>query len=161
MDKRTNILGLIMIILGLIFLLDNLNILRFEFFMLWPLLVILGGTGFWLGFLTNRKNLGLIMPGTILIIYGALFMYCALTDWDYMRILWPVFLLGPGIGFFLMYAFSEKKDRGLLLPGGILTLLSLLFAFSHLNYLRYWPVILIIIGIVLLLRPSKKKNEGD
>jgi hypothetical protein len=160
MDNRSKALGLGLIFLGIIFLLENLNVITFNFFLIWPVFVILGGVGFLLGFFINKKNYGLVMPGIILIIYGSLFMYCNIMGWEYMQSLWPVFLLGPGLGFFVLY-FAGQKDKGLLLPGGILTVLGLLFIFRYFEYLRYWPVLLIIGGIVLIFLSGKKNNTQD
>ena len=160
MDNRSKALGLGLIFLGVVFLLENLNVIRFNFFQIWPVFVILGGVGFLLGFFINKKNYGLVMPGIILIIYGSLFMYCNIMGWEYMQSLWPVFLLGPGLGFFVLY-FAGQQDKGLLLPGGILTVLGLLFIFRYFEYLRYWPVLLIIGGIVLIFLSGKKNNTQD
>ena len=160
MDNRSKALGLGLIFLGIVFLLENLNVIRFNFFQIWPVFVILGGVGFLLGFFINKKNYGLVMPGIILIIYGSLFMYCNIMGWEYMQSLWPVFLLGPGLGFFVLY-FLGQHDKGLLLPGGILTVLGLLFIFRYFEYLRYWPVLLIIGGIVLIFLSGKKNNTQD
>ena len=160
MDNRSKALGLGLIFLGVVFLLENLTVIRFNFFQIWPVFVILGGVGFLLGFFINKKNYGLVMPGIILIIYGSLFMYCNIMGWEYMQSLWPVFLLGPGLGFFVLY-FAGQQDKGLLLPGGILTVLGLLFIFRYFEYLRYWPVLLIIGGIVLIFLSGKKNNTQD
>jgi hypothetical protein len=154
------IIGLGLVILGLLFLLENFGYIEFNFGDIWPVFVVLGGVGFWLGFLKDRKNFGLVMPGTILIAYGLLFWYCSVQGWYYMQDLWPVFLLGPGIGFFLMY-FLGERERGLLVPGSILSGLGILFLFRYSMYLRYWPVLLIIFGAVLIFRhliQEKKTN---
>jgi len=156
------IIGIGLIILGLIFLSENFGYVEFDFGQIWPVFVILGGVGFWLGFLQDRKNYGLIMPATILTVYGLLFLYCSYDGWYNMQYLWPWFMIGPGIGFFFMYSFGEK-DRGLLVPAGILSGIGLLFLFRHTGLLRYWPVILIIVGLVLILkhyRGENKKNEN-
>jgi hypothetical protein len=155
MDNRNKALGVILIFLGGFFLLENLNIIEFNFLQIWPAIVILGGIGFWLGYLANRKQTALIMPGTILILYGALFMYCNIFGWIFMERLWPVFLLGPGIGFFILY-FLGKRERSLILPGTLLTVLGLLFIFRYLPYLKYWPTLLIIGGVIIIFLPGRK-----
>ena len=69
------IIGLGLVVLGFIFLSENFGFIKFDFRDIWPLIIVLGGLGFWFGFLKDRNNYGLIMPGTILIIYGLLFWY--------------------------------------------------------------------------------------
>lgn len=154
MNNRNKALGLILIFLGFIFLLDNLHIISFNFLQIWPVLIILGGIGFWLGFFVNKKNISLIMPATILTIYGFLFFYCNWFGWHYMHSLWPVFLMGPGIGFYLLYLLGSK-EKGLIVPATILNVLGLLFLLRHLEYIKYWPVLLIIGGIIIIFLREK------
>lgn len=57
--------------------------------------------------------------------------------------LWPIFVLGPGIAFEWSY-FSTRRSPGLLVPGGILTTLGLLFFFEANTYWYFsdytWPI---------------------
>jgi len=154
------ILGTGLVLLGILLLFQNFGYIEINFADLWPFLVILGGIGFWIGFLGNRKNYGLLMPGTILTIYGIMFLYCEVEGWYMMQYIWPFFLLGPGFGFYFMYLLGNR-DKDLLIPGTILTLLGLFFFMGRTGYFRYWPILIIIIGIILLIRhqSSKPKNE--
>jgi hypothetical protein len=154
------IIGIGLIILGLIFLFENFGYIEFDFKDVWPVFVLLAGLAFWLGFLKDRKNYGLIMPGTILIIYSLMFWYCTAEGWYYMTILWPGFLIGPGLGFFLMYLLGEK-EKGLLVPATILTAIGILLLFRYSGVLRYWPVILVVIGIILILKSQFKSTKSE
>ena len=154
------VIGIGMIILGILFLSENFGYIAFDFQDVWPVFVILGGVGFWIGYLQDRKNYGLLMPGSILVIYGLMFFYCSIEGWDYMSDLWPGFLIGPGIGFFMMYLLGEREN-GLLIPGSILSGLGILFIISHSGILRYWPVALIIIGIVLIIRHQSRTKSNN
>ena len=154
------IIGLALVILGLIFLFDNFGFIEFDFGKMWPVIVIFAGAGFWVGFLRSRKDYGLIMPGTILLICGFVFWFCALYGWWYMQNLWPVFLMAPGIGFLLMYLLGEK-ETGFLIPGGILLGLGLIFFLQHTHILSYWPLILIFVGLYLLYKYRADKNKVD
>jgi len=154
------IIGIGFIILGLIFLFENFGYIEFDFEEIWPLFVILGGCAFWVGYVKDRKNYGLIMPGTILFIYGLMFWYCSFEGWYYMGILWPGFLIGPGLGFFLMYLLGEK-EKGLLIPATILTGIGILFLFRYSSVLRFWPVLLIILGIILIFKHKKESKPPD
>jgi hypothetical protein len=159
MKTKDFIFGLVLICLGIIFLADNLDFIKLDFSSIWPALVVLIGLAFGLSFLYNRKNYGLLMPATILIIIGLLFWYCSITGWYHMNILWPMFLIGPGLGFYFMYLLGEK-EKALLIPAGILVGLGLLFMLRFSRILRYWPLILIIIGIYLLYK-HYREGKGN
>jgi hypothetical protein len=158
-DNRGSIwLGGLLIACGALFL--AINLLEIGWRQIWPLLFFAGAAINFLIFLTNRRNFGVLMPATILLVYGALFQFCALTDWDYMSELWPTFILGPGLGLLMMYLLG-KRDRGLLVPAFILIGLSAIFyvAFGPLQrFGRYWPVLLILAGLILLLMRQKQQT---
>ncbi len=161
MKSSNFILGLGLILIGILLLFQNFGYIEINFREIWPFFVVLSGLGFWIGFWGNRENHGLIMPGTILTVYGFMFLYCATEDWSMMQVIWPFFLIGPGLGFFFMYLLGNR-DRDLLIPGSILTLLGLFFFMGRTGYFRFWPVLLIILGIVLLIRhqiTSKKEQS--
>ncbi len=158
MKSSNAIFGAGLIIIGLVFLLENFGFIEFAFESVWPFFLIIGGVAFWAGYFTDRKNIGLIMPGTILTIYGGLFLYCSLYGWYHMETAWPLFMIGPGIGFFLMYLLGTR-EAGLLIPAGILTGIGILFAFRHAGYVRYWPALLIILGIIIVIRHRMEKKE--
>jgi membrane-bound ClpP family serine protease len=54
-----------------------------------------------------------------------------------------------------------QREKGMLLPASILTGLGLLFMLSKTGIMRYWPIILIIVGIVLIVRYQMKPKQGD
>ncbi|HFE64031.1 MAG TPA: hypothetical protein ENK14_06385 [Caldithrix sp.] len=161
-ESRSLIWGILLIIVGLLFLGNNLDWFYLDWETMWPLLMIIGGVLFWIGWLANRKETGLLMPGTILLAYGLLFEYCVLFGWYWMDEYWPVFLLGPGLGFLFMY-FLGNREKGLLIPAGVLIVLSLLF-WSGRDLSRFlWPLLLVGIGVYLLLgvRRAKERNKVE
>jgi hypothetical protein len=74
-----------------------------------------------------------------------------------MRDLWPFYLIGPGIGFFLMYFFG-RKETGLLVPGTILILLGAIFLLRATEYENLWPLLIIIAGIILIFKNRRRKE---
>ena len=112
MKMSDMVIGVGLVILGILFLSENFGYIAFDFQHVWPVFVLLAGVGFWVGYFQDRKNYGLLMPGSILIVYGFLFLYCSIEGWYLMSYWWPVFILGPGIGFFMMYQslFSRFVD---------------------------------------------------
>ena len=92
--------------------------------------------------MTNRSR---NICGLVLIILGVLGIMGRVFDFRLfsMAKLWPMFVLIPGICFELGY-FSSKKLTGLLVPGGILITLGMLFFFETTTGWRFsaytWPV---------------------
>ncbi|MBU3142844.1 hypothetical protein [Clostridium sp. CF012] len=66
--------------------------------------------------------------------------------------LWPTFVLIPGLTFEERY-FSRRKEPGLLVPGGILTTIGILFffeTFTNWKFAQYtWPVYPLAVAIGL------------
>jgi flagellar biosynthesis component FlhA len=86
-----------------------------------------------------------------------MFQYSAINGWYYMDDLWPGFLLGPGLGFLFMYLLGNR-EKGLLIPAFILIVLAILFGMDHDVYRFFWPAILIVLGIYLLLK-NRRRSE--
>lgn len=86
--------------------------------------------------------------GLILIFIGGLLLWNNIYGINIFSIsrLWPIFVLGPGLVFELSY-FVGQKSPGLLVPGGILTVIGLLFffeTFTSWHFAEYtWPVYII------------------
>ncbi len=157
-ESRPLIWGILFIIIGFIFLGRNLDWFYFNWQDLWPSLLIAGGVFFWIGWLFNRKEFGLLMPGTILLVYGLMFQYSALYSWYSMDDLWPGFLLGPGLGFLFMYLLGNR-EKGLLIPAFILIGLAGLFWMGQDTFRYFWPIILIAVGLYLLVKSRRQKDR--
>lgn len=159
--KRPSILpGVFLIILGVIFLLGNMGAFKISPDVFWAIIVILIGAIFWVWFLLDRTRVTLLMPGTVLITIGIVFYYCAATDWEAIKHLWPFFILAPAFGFYMMYLFG-KREPGILIPAGILTVIGVVQILQSFDWgMRYiWPSALIVIGAILLLRNARQKTE--
>lgn len=155
-ETKSLIWGIILIVIGFLFLGHNLDWFYLEWGNLWPLFLIAGGVLFWSGWMMNRHEYGLLMPGTVLLTYGLMFFYCTTNGWEWMEQLWPVFLLGPGLGFFFMYLLGNQ-EKGLLIPASILTVLALLFWSGHDVFRFFWPIALIVVGVFLLINTRKSQ----
>jgi hypothetical protein len=93
----------------------------------WPSIFVipLGLFFHWLYFgMTNRKGVGLLIPGGILITAGAVCQVSMLFgNWG---ITWPGFIFAVVVGLFEFYWFGSR-NRWLLIPINILAVLSILF----------------------------------
>ncbi len=155
--KQSNIfLGIFLILAGIFFLLIQLGKIHWVNF--WPIILIFLGLLFLVTFVIDRRNYGLLMPGTILTLVGLLFLYMTFKDWYCMEALWPTFVLAPGIGFWLMHLLGPKSNQ-LWIPGTILILVSIVFYAQIWYYFNLWPLLLIIAGIYLLLTYKREKTS--
>ncbi len=167
-SKPSIVPGLILILIGIVAVLANFELLDLDWEVIWTYLVLILGIIFWLGFIFDRTRDGLIMPGTILLTYGAIFNISARYDWDLMGDLWPFFILGPAFGFYAMFLFA-KREKGLLVPAVILTIIGMVFLLQSFTIIKYiWPLVLVAVGVMLLTRREKgapeifgKNNDSD
>ncbi|WP_410770500.1 hypothetical protein [Fontibacillus sp. BL9] len=132
----------------------------------WPTLFIipLGLFFHWLYFsLTERRALGLLIPGGILFTVGLVCQISTLFDsWQY---LWPGFILAPAVGLFEFYWFGNR-NKWLLIPINILGVLSLLF-FAVFSFGTLYnkmilgqpllAIALIVIGAGVMIAPKKRR----
>jgi hypothetical protein len=128
MNKRT-VLGPALILIGAYLFLNRGMSFGTEsvFGLFWPTLFLIpvGLFFHWLYFfMTERKGVGLLIPGGIIFTAGITCQLAALFhSWSYM---WPGFIFAVAVGLFEFYWFG-KRNKWLLIPINILTVLSLLF----------------------------------
>lgn len=174
MNKSGKVLGTILVILGALFLLKNFNILgpfsgmiSFGYLVgkFWPaLFLILPGLLFHHGYFTGkRKDPGLLVPGGILLVLGIVFQVNMLFGW--WDVTWPLYIFSVAFGLFELYAFGSR-EKGLLVPVGILSGLSVIFFFAfalpHIFSAGarqvILPVALIAAGLIVLYGGKRKKG---
>jgi hypothetical protein len=157
--------GVILVGIGALLILGNLGIVP-SFGRLigifWPMIIIFGALMFHVGYYSNKKNVGLLVPGGILLTVGIVCQSAML--WNIWGFMWPGFVLAPAVGLFELYIFGNRP-KGLLIPVGILTGLSLIFFSMSFNTLgtmaRYIiPGVLIFIGLVVLTKDKRRQQGG-
>lgn len=159
MNRIPYILGILLVGIGILFLLSNFGFIEISWKHLWPLFLLVPGILLEFGFFIYRKDAGLLVPGGILITYGLLFLANVIYGWQLMEFLWPVFLLGVAIGLFQLYLFGER-DKGLLIPVGILTVISLFFLADHFITLHFGFIAgigFILVGLGMIVKQVKSK----
>ena len=153
-------IGLFLIVLGGCFL-----ILQFfpslgtyvDFDYLWPLIPL--GIGLLMGLIGLFSNPPMLVPGTILSGIGLiLFASNTFRMWDF----WQLWLLVPafvGLGI-MLFTIRDGKGVGQALSAGgwplmIGLVLFAVFSLLHLAIFQlFWPVILILAGVIWLFRVS-------
>lgn len=159
------ILGSLLILLGIYFFVNQGMTFGpgtiFAYF--WPSLFVipLGIFFHWLYFaVISRRAAGVLIPGGILLTTGIVCQIAMLFNiWEYM---WPGFILAVAVGLFEFYLFGNR-NRWLLIPINILTVLSLLFfivfsigsLFSHMVAQPIIAIVMVLVGAWVLLG---KKN---
>ena len=151
--NKSVITGIALITIGAIFLLPNFTDVSLKD--LWPVLMLGPGLLFFVGYICDRKSYGLLMPGSILTVYGLLFFSLTLFGWEWIGELWPLYLIGPGVGFILMH-YLGKKETGLLVAGTIFTLLGVILLLVATGCGFIWPIVIILAGVLLILHGRSK-----
>ena len=165
MKRKSGIFtGIILILLGGLFLASELYPDVFSFWS-WPFILIGLGVMFLLWALIAQTG-GLAIPGSILSGLGGIFYYQELTrDWDSWSYIWALI---PGfVGMGILLKGLIDKDFKKSANGGLTLLLIsavLFFAFGtqfglQFYIIKYWPVLLILIGIFALVKALLKKQD--
>jgi hypothetical protein len=137
----------------------------------WPLFPLAAGVAFWVGyFVSGARDGGLAFVGTAALLIGLFFFGFTLGywDWEEMAQLWPVFVLIGGVSFLALFIAERRgagRDLGVLglaLAALIAGVAGLLYTSGQLNedIWKYWPVLIILIGVLALIgaaRPRPRK----
>jgi hypothetical protein len=165
MNKKSGIFGgVVLILLGLIFLASEIYPEVFSFWS-WPFILIGLGLMFLLWALITQTG-GLAVPGSILSGLGGIFYYQEITqDWASWSYIWALIPGFVGVGI-LLNGLIDRKFRQNLSGGLTLILISaiMFFAFGSQFGLQstitmYWPVLLIALGAVALVRSLLRNNK--
>lgn len=159
--------GLILLGVGVWFLLGALGVPLPGVGALWPLLVIFGGLAFIGMFLFGNEEPGILVPGVGGLLTGIFFLLITVgpLNWEDLGTLWPVFPLIGGMAFVVTYL-ADRSEPGLLVPGlgGLAVgMVGLLFTLGNLDFAliaTWWPLLLIVIGVILLVQNVSKRGKS-
>lgn len=171
MSNRNQIAGIVLIVVGVLFLFGrglsgiDFGRLAWPFFVLVPGLLLLGSA-----FFGGRKSAHLALPGSIVSSIGIILLVLNVTDyWQAWAYCWSVIIVGVGIGNLLYGSLSNDHLRE---QDGIRTIyvgLTLFAVFGAFFEFLIWggfggtlrwllPVLLIGGGLYLLLRKDQAKG---
>jgi hypothetical protein len=163
MKRESLVGGVILILLGLGFLAFQLFPDLFSGFS-WPWILMIIGAVLAIGSLIGRVG-GLMIPATILLGLAGIFLYQERTDnwasWSYIWTLIPGFVgLGMFIGGLYDRELAQSRSGSLILMLISAILFAIFGGFFGLDVsiIRYWPVLLIIFGLWVLIK-SLRTNK--
>ncbi len=160
--RSKNIFAVIIIAIGAVLLLEQFGV-DLNIGAGWPFFLLIPGVLFWVGYYTSRDtrdNFGLLIPGTILIVYSAYFFILEATNGAYAAELSFMFTFGVALAFFAAHYLSKAKPKGLKIAGWVLTIVSLITLLSTISTYDWWPAILIVIGVLLLLQRNTARKKA-
>jgi len=164
MRRGTVFLALVFILLGVYLLLDQLGIGVPGWDVIWPVLPLAGGLALLVGTVFGeRRDPGHVFLGTAATLVGLAFFFVTLGPLEYgdLGTWWPVFVLIGSVAFLALWAATRFRDWGaffmalvaLVVGGAGLAVTLQLFGPETRELLpRLWPVFLILLGLMGLLR---------
>lgn len=167
--ERSHIPGIILIVIGTILLLHQLDLIYLRWRHIYPIILLAFGVLFFVSTVT-KKDKGAAFPATVLMVLGLFFF---LRNYSYFSVdyyfydweeFWPIFLIAFGLGFIALY-FFKPEDWGVLIPGGVLSFFGVLFflrstgVFYWRDFANFWPLILIAIGASIVISSLKRKAQ--
>jgi putative methionine-R-sulfoxide reductase with GAF domain len=168
--RNKEVLGIVLALVGLLFLLVSNNLLWFGWSAVWPLFLVLTG-GFLLRIFADKKNPDSLFGGLIFLFLGFFFLIftTGIRPWNAMAALWPAIPMIAGIAL-LALAVMKKHATAPLVIGVVLVGLSIAcFMYtagtigSHIAvpFIRLWPLVLIASGVLIFLRSRDGRRETD
>ena len=157
--------GIVLVVLGVLMILNNLNL--FSFSWLWsfsaPVVLFVIAFFFVAGFLSKGPtSAGLLVPGGILAGVGLTLLFG--SSFHMMEYVWPGFVAAPALGLLLLYLFSNEHSPGLLVPIGILGTVSITCFLSSVLGLwgLLWPGFILApaVGLMLLYIFGEHQSRG-
>lgn len=164
--KRQNLVwGIILILLGGAFLVYQLFPDLLGGFR-WPWILLALGVVFAIASLVGRVG-GLMIPGAILLGLGGIFLYQDTTgDWDSWAYIWALIPGFVGLGM-LIGGLYDRELAGARPAALIMMLVSLIlfavfggFLGLQPDILRFWPVLLILLGLFVLLKAVRSGSKN-
>jgi len=168
-SKAQYILAIILIVLGGSGILNQLfGWHLFRQIDLGGMFVLIPGLWFEYSYFSNHRSPKLLVPGGILTTIGVLVLIESNTMPFVQDYIDSFYILAPAVGLFQLYL-HDKKDKGLLIPVGILTAIALMdFASEIMGTLFFfmdksiiWPIIFMIVGVALLVGKVDHHQEKE
>ncbi|MDK2865841.1 MAG: hypothetical protein PWP51_844 [Clostridiales bacterium] len=166
MDRhRHSALGILVVLLGIVLIMDYYGIIHFDIGNLWPLILILVGYRAERDYFNGYAGARHLLLGTTLITYGIYFQLAELPlmPYQFEDKFWPIFIIGPGLGFLQMYYMGHRPKKNLR-TGTLLVGLGSIFLiqeFMTLHIQLFLYVAVILFGIFLISKGQAQRDDMD
>ena len=116
---------------------------------------------------TNRANIGALIGGVALVSIGLLTLASQFfRSFNFWGIVWPLFIIGLGVLFFVGMFAGGKSVAGLAIPGSILTSIGLMLFLQNLlghweSWSYGWTVIIMSVGLGIYIMGRYADNEDQ
>ncbi len=159
MKTRNGFLGLIFILLGALLIFDHYNIIYFDIWELWPLIILYMGIKSEQKYFNGYGGPKNLLTGATLITYSFIFLANNFLYWRISNHIWPLYIMGPGLGFLQMYYYGHNKRHNFKMGITLVTISTIFLIDSMLNI----PFDMILyVGLVLFgLYLITKDREED
>jgi len=170
--RKRRTIAIALIALGVLFLMVSNGILL-GWMHIWPIFPIGAGMLFLRAWSARGRREGtwfLFTGGTLSLLGLFLLLFSTgILDWSKLDILWPVFPLIAGVGFLAESAASSNGTPALITGSAIVifTLVAFFVETSFINprvaspFIRFWPLVLILAGVVLLKTHPKRHGSDN
>ena len=160
--------GVVLIVLGVIFLVDRLNWFYLDWSILWPSLLILLGIYF---YARTARDSGAVFAGTLFFFSGLAFLFKN-EGWFYGYVHFGfggILLAILGLAFIALFV-AKPENWGVLIPGVFFVFLGgviwadqtgLISWYTRRQLLHLWPVLLILIGIGIIVGALISNKKSD
>jgi hypothetical protein len=166
MKRDSLVWGVILILLGAGFLVFQLFPDLFGGFA-WPWILPAIGAIFVVASLIGRIG-GLMIPGVVLLTLGGIFLYQTNTgNWESWAYVWALLPVAAGLGMLIGSLYDREmvpaRTAGAWLIGGGLAAFAIFGGFFGLdpNLARYWPVLLILLGLWVLFKALRRPKPFE
>lgn len=152
MPRNQQVIGIAILAAGLFILLGKMGVFAFIGGTMWPLLMFLVGIAFYVFARMAILPPVMMVPAGMLTTYGILFMLSSWIHWRLFGYLWPMLLIGIGVGLYGYYKYDPYHPRGawqgaLLFSGVGSAMLILMLVFAVSTYMIAVALILVGAGL--------------
>jgi hypothetical protein len=169
-QKGSLVLAGVLILLGAYLLLNELGASIPGWDVIWPVFPLAGGLALLASHILGwRRDPGRVFLGAAAALVGAAFFLVTLGPLEYADLgaWWPVFILIGGVAFLAQWAAARFHDWSALFLGvvalvigsaGLIAALELLGPETSQTLPKLWPILLVIVGLMMLLRALLRRH---
>lgn len=164
--RKRRIVGISLMVIGVLFLFVA-NDIFLGWGNVWPLFAVLVGIMFLKGY-TGSRSAELLFGGITLTFLGVfLFLFTiGAVPWERMGIVWPVIPLIAGVSLLAVSASRRLGNASMIAGVGALLFAALGFLYNTgvvdervaSPFVRFWPLVLVVAGVVLLKTRGKETD---